>query len=668
MGILKPHFLILQQELLARENGEPVYPWCWPETERTFVFPKDAFPAEGISKLARDSLDIASVCDTDEKYDQLQAFFEAFDKVKHQEENDLAKLLSNLPEDGNLRYEGVQLYKDYWSKVMTRSRFTQKLDEEIKVNDCKHPLHSAFFQALAHATIYKMKIRVRDVVCSTAGSNITIALFGEECCLTPGRPHIVAQKIMISFISQGWDRAAKRYRAWEKRHETLTRELEADWRALETMPVNEESGKKIRAFQALFRRTSRYCEIARALKDEAAEELAEEHEARIREILENLRTRGQATLTGRAVKIRDLLKSMISLEDIEEMERVYAETFKEEEDIPALEQPVDVEWFEKGGDIGVAEFREKSLREIRELLGLAELDEGAPFPFLNKIIHDSGLRPDEIDRFDEWNEVKDADKLAKNLMRPFRPRWHQYVGLAAAIKRFFEGKNVLLADGVGVGKTLECFMMMCFLRHLRIAQAKYDGETQTKLPAIAEMCRRKPAQWGRRPTQGEVLPGGQFLVAVPNPLMKQWYDQAKIMLQRGAWNIVWYPSEAAERESFWTTLWPSYADTDHSIVLLVAHSALRREAAETFDVGQRLRKMDQEQGPVSSKSMRGDRTVNTLFGKKWALVFWDEAQWLRTDGHLSRAAVALRVRSSSTILCSATPLHNGESSTNNHLF
>ena len=159
--------------------------------------------------------------------------------------------------------------------------------------------------------------------------------------------------------------------------------------------------------------------------------------------------------------------------------------------------------------------------------------------------------------------------------------------------------------------------------------------------------------------------------------MKQWYDQAKIMLQKGAWNVVWYPSEAAERESFWTTLWPTYADTDHSIVLLVPHSvrspflafgalttvqtqALRREAAETFDAGQRLRKVDQEKGPVAAKSMAGDRTVNTLFGKKWALVFWDEAQWLRTEGHLLRAALALRVRSASTILCSATPLHNGE--------
>lgn len=138
-----------------------------------------------------------------------------------------------------------------------------------------------------------MRIRVRDIVYSGAGSNITIQLFGEECCLTPGRPHIVAQKIMISLISQAWDRGAKRYRAWEKRHQTLTKELEADWSALETMSVNEEPAKKIRAFQALFRRTSRYCEIARALGDEVAEELAEEHEARIREVLENLRTRGK---------------------------------------------------------------------------------------------------------------------------------------------------------------------------------------------------------------------------------------------------------------------------------------------------------------------------------------------------------------------------------------
>ena len=47
-----------------------------------------------------------------------------------------------------------------------------------------------------------------------------------------------------------------------------------------------------------------------------------------------------------------------------------------------------------------------------------------------------------------------------------KPMWHQLVGVAAMVRRFFDGKNVILADGVGVGKTMECFMVMCYLRYL----------------------------------------------------------------------------------------------------------------------------------------------------------------------------------------------------------
>ena len=53
-------------------------------------------------------------------------------------------------------------------------------------------------------------------------------------------------------------------------------------------------------------------------------------------------------------------------------------------------------------------------------------------------------------------------------MRPLQPRWHQWVGLAAMVERFFSGSNVLLADGVGVGKTMQAFMVMAYMRYLRV--------------------------------------------------------------------------------------------------------------------------------------------------------------------------------------------------------
>ena len=49
-----------------------------------------------------------------------------------------------------------------------------------------------------------------------------------------------------------------------------------------------------------------------------------------------------------------------------------------------------------------------------------------------------------------------------------------------------------------------------------------------------------------------------------------------------------------------------------------------------------------------------------IFGQRWSLTFWDEAQWLRTGGTLSHAAHAIRMRCGSMVFCSATPLHNGE--------
>lgn len=94
--------------------------------------------------------------------------------------------------------------------------------------------------------------------------------------------------------------------------------------------------------------------------------------------------------------------------------------------------------------------------------------------------------------------------------------------------------------------------------------------------------------------------------------------------------------------------------------LFILLKTMRMEGSCLIDKTERLRKVDFEAGPAV-RSKIGKYTIeNTVFSQKWAISFWDEAQWLRTEGHLSRAAYAIRVRSASTVLCSATPLHNGE--------
>lgn len=185
------------------------------------------------------------------------------------------------------------------------------------------------------------------------------------------------------------------------------------------------------------------------------------------------------TLSGRALKTREILKTVVTAELIEELEREYELAFFPVATMEDLEMEAEgeVDWLDKQGDLGVGEFRERTTEDIKSLLGLPE----GPFPFFNKIIHDLGTWPEDIKGFKELNEVQDKETLEEHRLRVLQPRWHQYVGLAACVKRFFDGKNVILADGVGVGKTLQCFMMMGYLRHLRITLDK-----QQSLPAIGE--------------------------------------------------------------------------------------------------------------------------------------------------------------------------------------
>ena len=115
---------------------------------------------------------------------------------------------------------------------------------------------------------------------------------------------------------------------------------------------------------------------------------------------------------GRALKIKDLLKTVMSTEMIEELERAYEEAFapvSTAEDIE-MEEDTEFDWLDKQGDLGVRDIRSRTTQEIKALLGLP----GGPFPFFNKVIHDLGLWPEEIDKFDEFNQLNDEKELLKH--------------------------------------------------------------------------------------------------------------------------------------------------------------------------------------------------------------------------------------------------------------
>ena len=159
---------------------------------------------------------------------------------------------------------------------------------------------------------------------------------------------------------------------------------------------------------------------------------------------------------------------------IADLEDVYAEVFNDIlEDADDSNDAELMESMDAHGELGVAEFTGMSVEQLRKQLMVDLPGMQNSFPFFNEWVSDLGKLPSEIEGFENisGDDVEAAENHPDKL-RALQPQWHQLVGLSAIIKRFYSGSNVLLADGVGVGKTMECFMAMAFLRHQRIMQSK----------------------------------------------------------------------------------------------------------------------------------------------------------------------------------------------------
>lgn len=106
-----------------------------------------------------------------------------------------------------------------------------------------------------------------------------------------------------------------------------------------------------------------------------------------------------------------------------------------------LETPIDINnWKE-----GVEALGKYSEEQLWKLLGLS--DQRIPF-FQEWTDPDAQISP--------WSE--EGRKWLEDPASPrqqLHPRWHQLVGIFRMLERAFEGKPVLLMDGVGLGKTLQ---------------------------------------------------------------------------------------------------------------------------------------------------------------------------------------------------------------------
>ena len=174
---------------------------------------------------------------------------------------------------------------------------------------------------------------------------------------------------------------------------------------------------------------------------------------------------------GLGKDLEKILETMHDVDTVRELEKAYLETFDRVDttsnDILEELEERHSGWIEEGGDIGVEEFWDSSVDELRFLLGISPND--TRFPYFNRLYHGT-IPPSQFKNFERLDAdltLVDDEKLDKLQLQRLEPDWHQYVGVAAAFRRMFRGLNVLLADRVGVGKTMQAFMIMSLLRLYR---------------------------------------------------------------------------------------------------------------------------------------------------------------------------------------------------------
>lgn len=129
-------------------------------------------------------------------------------------------------------------------------------------------------------------------------------------------------------------------------------------------------------------------------------------------------------------------------------------------------------------DIGVVAYKNTSLEDLHKLLAFHD---GRPIQF-------SKFRATD-DRYDAWED--DRERLWEkggDGMVEIGAQWHQLTGVCSIVEKIFLDKDMppkmshlLIADDVGLGKTVEIMMVLAFLMQVYVCEAEENIENRPPL-------------------------------------------------------------------------------------------------------------------------------------------------------------------------------------------
>ncbi|KAG8701566.1 hypothetical protein FRC08_004020 [Ceratobasidium sp. 394] len=274
-----------------------------------------------------------------------------------------------------------------------------------------------------------------------------------------------------------------------------------------------------------------------------------------------------------------------------------------------------------------------------ELVRLAGLPEGSTsFPM--------------AERGTKAGEGKDGEVTEKPAIVP---DWHQWVGALAMTRAWFttglgeSPRPLLLCDEVGLGKTLQMVMTVCFMVHLIEMQAR-----QLELPPLLRAEGREFFA-GRKD-----IPSLPILVLVPIAVSSQWRDEIIRYTEHGSFQVLIYSRNRQSRQEFFKPggIWDRavvQSKSPHRTILIAEFNTVAKEAEEC------LRRPTRDKVAVRSAQPHQliDHPGPTIFTLLFLIGIIDEIHGLRNINFLWEAVLALMNNCCVRQAATATPIWTG---------
>ncbi|KAI6144170.1 P-loop containing nucleoside triphosphate hydrolase protein, partial [Pisolithus thermaeus] len=289
-----------------------------------------------------------------------------------------------------------------------------------------------------------------------------------------------------------------------------------------------------------------------------------------------------------------------------------------------LDAPLDPAWTE-----GVENLSKLTDDVLWQKLGLAE----KRIPFFQRWTDPDGL-------MDPWSQDGQAWLNSATLKRhELEPRWHQLVGIYRMLERTFEGKPVLLMDGVGLGKTLQVLGTIACL-------AYYSHVYKEKGTFPGDFAGRKMN------THDGNIPDLSHIIVCPVNLRQQWESEIKRFLSPGSFDILPYINRLDSRSSWWSDLFQASKQPLPRRIILATQTAIQDDAIAVFN----SQTVKEKAGHAIPGAQFESVSPRTVYGQKYGLVIMDEAHCARKHNHIHRAFRGLRERATTLIAMTATPI------------